>query len=136
LAVESGRHEDLWQAGGSVTIAILALWLAHGYAGGVGQRFGPGEDGALEHLGRSLVAESGILRGLVIPMAVLIVCGLSGVSDSTAITAALVSAIVVLVTVELIAGLRSSRRALDLIVEVGISMLLGLGIVALKAIVH
>jgi hypothetical protein len=41
LAVESTRRENLWEAAGSVTVAILALWLAHGYAGGVGQASGP-----------------------------------------------------------------------------------------------
>jgi hypothetical protein len=136
LAVESGRRETLWQAGLSVSVAIVALWLAHGYAGGVGQRFGDPEDTALGHLVSSLRTEVGILRGLIIPVAVLIVCGLSGVSDPTAISAAFISSILVLVAVELFAGLRSSRRGRDVLVEIAISLVVGAAVVFLKIIVH
>ena len=136
LAVESGRRETLWQAGLSVSVAIVALWLAHGYAGGVGQRFRDRDETALGHLVASLRTEVGILRGLIIPVGVLIVCGLTGVSDPTAITAALVSSILVLVAVELFAGIRSSRRGRDVVVEVAISLIVGLAVVFVKFIVH
>jgi hypothetical protein len=136
LAVESTRRETLWEAAGSVTVAILALWLAHGYAGGVGERFGAGERSALHHLLSGLRDEVGILRGLGIPMAVLLVCGLAGVADPTAINAALIASVVVLVAVELLAGLKSARRTRDIVVEVAISVVVGLAAVSLKAIVH
>jgi hypothetical protein len=136
LAIESDRRETLWQAGISVGVAIVALWLAHGYAVSVGHRFAPGEASTFHHLVESLREEAGILRGVIIPLLVLIGCGLAGVSDSAAISAAFFSTVVVLVVVELIAGLRSSRRGRDVAVEVGISLLVGVGVVLLKYIVH
>jgi hypothetical protein len=137
LAIETDRRETLWQAGISLGVAIVALWLAHGYAVSVGHRFAPGEEEtAFHHLVGSLRDEAGILRGVIIPLLVLTGCGLAGVSDSTAISAAFFSTVAVLVAVELIAGLFSSRRARDVVVEVGTSVIVGVGVVLLKYIVH
>ena len=136
LAVESGRSETLWQAGGSVAVAVVALWLAHGYSGAVGRRFERGTEGALTVLAQALWVEVGILWGLTVPLVVLLVCAMAGVSDSSAVTAAFVSAVVVLVVIEVVAGLRSARRARDVAVEVTLSAVMGLAVLSLKAIVH
>jgi hypothetical protein len=136
LAVESDRRETLWEAGLSVSVAIVALWLAHGYARGVGHRFGEGDDSPWTLFARGLWTEVGILRGLLVPVLVLVLCGMAGAPDSLAVNLALTASIVVLVSIELLSGLQARRRPRDVVFEVVVSVSLGLGVVILKALLH
>jgi hypothetical protein len=64
------------------------------------------------------------------------VCGLTGVDDATAINAALIASIAVIIVVEIVAGLRGSPTPRQMAVEVFLSVTIGIGVLALKALAH
>ncbi|HEY4997253.1 MAG TPA: hypothetical protein VII03_04595, partial [Solirubrobacteraceae bacterium] len=77
-----------------------------------------------------------LIRGAAIPLFALVIAWLAGARQETAVTVALWSAIASLVVFELIAGLRSRASAGELVLEVGVGLAMGMGILALKIVLH
>lgn len=136
LAAESDRRETLAQVAGSVGLTLILLWLAHAYATSVGHRFGATGERVQTHFWRSLIHDLALLRGAFIPLGVLLLAGAAQASLSQAVTAALISAAVLVVLFEILAGLRGRLRPLEMVVQVVVSALIGVGVLALKVIVH
>jgi hypothetical protein len=136
LAAEADRHETFWQVGGSVALALIVVWFAHAYATGVAARMHSGEGRALYNLMRGMLHELALLRGAFLPLFVLLFAGVCGASLVTAETAALISAAVLLVVLEVLVGLRSSLRPGELAIQVGVSALIGVSVLVLRVIVH
>ncbi len=136
LAAEADRHETFWQVGGSVALALIVVWFAHAYATGVAARMHSGEGRPVHNLLRGMLHELALLRGAFVPLFVLLLAGACGASLVTAETAALISAAVLLVVLEVLVGLRSSLRPVELAMQVVISALIGVSILVLRVIVH
>ncbi len=100
LAAEADRHETFWQVGGSVALALIVVWFAHAYATGVAARMHSGEGRPVHNLMRGMLHELALLRGAFVPLFVLLLSGLCGANLVTAETAALISAAVLLVVLE------------------------------------
>jgi len=133
LAAEAGAHETY---GGTILASILATllsWLAHSYAVVLGHRL-EGE----ERLGviGPMISERALLRGALLPLAVLLIGWAAGVSETTAVTAAIWSVIVSLVAFELIAGFRSHATRKEFVIDVSFGLTMGVGILALKILLH
>lgn len=69
-------------------------------------------------------------------MLALAIAWVCGAGQQTAITAALWSAVGSLVALELIAGLRSRATPSELVFEAAVGMSMGMGILALKIVLH
>lgn len=136
LAAEATRHESIEEAAGAVALTLALFWLAHGYAHSLGRRLGPARVGSARQVLVSLRHEAAIMRGALLPLVVLLLTRLAGAPTSTAVSAALVSAAVLLFLLELIAGVRSRQGALRTAVQTGVGAVLGLGILALKIVLH
>jgi len=136
LAAEADRHETFWQVGGSVALALIVVWFAHAYATGVAARMHSGQGRPVHNLARGMMHELALLRGAFVPLFVLLLAGACGASLVTAETAALISAALLLVVLELLVGLRSSLRPTEIVVQVVFSGLIGLSVLALRVIVH
>jgi hypothetical protein len=136
LAAESGRHETYLDTEGSAIIAAATYWLAHAYATVLGRRLGGQERLTPRALARALGHDWTLVRGAAIPVLVLLVCWLTGASQSTGVTAALWSVVASLIALELIAGLRSRVTAWELTLDIGVGATLGVGILALKILLH
>jgi hypothetical protein len=136
LAAESALHEKYIDTVGSTLIVVALYWLAHAYATVVGSRIATGERLSTAALRRALVHDSALVRGAAVPIVVLLVCYVIGASQSTAVAAALWSTVACLVLFELLAGLRSSSTFRELVLGVGVGLTMGVGILALRIILH
>jgi hypothetical protein len=136
LAAESGRHESYLDTFASAAIAATLYWVAHSYAGVLGNRLRDRErltPGVLLHaLGRDVT----LIRGAAIPLLALAVAAITGASQEGAVTVAVWSAIVSLAAFELLAGLRSGASRAELALEMAVGIAMGLAILALKIVLH
>jgi hypothetical protein len=136
LAAESGRHESYLDTVASAVIAATLYWLAHAYATVLGRRLSSQEQLTARALSRALAHDWALIRGAAIPLIVLLIAWVTGAAQATAVSAALWSAVASLVAFELLAGLRSRAAAGELALEVGVGVLMGLGILALRIVLH
>ncbi len=136
LAAESGRHESYLDTLLSAALAAVLYWLAHAYAGVLGRRLTHGEPLSAATLAAALVHDAPLIRGAAVPLVALVLAWIAGADAQTAVTAALWSAIASLVVFELIAGLRARSTAREVVFEVSVGLTLGMGILALKIILH
>ena len=118
----------------SALIAALLYTLAYGYAGLLGRRLASRERLTGAHLARALGEEWSIVRGASLPLAVVMLGWATGASQQAAVSAAVWVAVGGVVAFELIAGLRSHATPSELVLEVGVGIVLGVGILALKAV--
>jgi hypothetical protein len=136
LAAESGRHESHLDTVVSAAIAAALYWLAHSYAEVLGRRLSEHERLTTAALLQALGHNWALLRGAATPVLVIVIAWAAGAGQQTAITAALWSAVASLVALELIAGIRSRAATGELALEVAVGIALGMGILALKIVLH
>lgn len=136
LAAESGRYESHADAVGSTLIALGLYWLAHAYAGVLGQRLTSHERLTAGALGRALLHDWAIVRGAAIPLLALLLGWALGAGREAAVSAALWSTVAGLIAFELLAGVRSRATRPELALEVGVGVAMGVGILALKILLH
>lgn len=136
MAAESGRHESYADLIGSAFITTGLYWLLHAYSSVLGHRLATGERLTVAALSRGLVEEWAIVRGAAIPLLALLIAWATGASQETGVSAALWSAVVGLILFELVAGVRSRASAGELVLEVGLGIVMGLGILGLRILLH
>jgi hypothetical protein len=136
LAAESGRHESYLDTVGSALIAACLYWVAHAYATVLGRRLVHREPLTATTLWRALIHDWAIFRGAAVPLAALVIAWAAGATQEAAVTAALWCAVATVVAFELVAGIRSRARPAELALEVGVGLVMGLGILALKILLH
>lgn len=136
LAAESDRHETYLDALLSATIAALLYWLAHSYAGVLGERLRSRRRLTAASLLRALAHDVPLIRGAAVPLLALVIAAVAGAGEQDAITVGVWSAIGCLVVFELIAGVRSGARGGELALECTIGLTMGLAILALKIVLH
>lgn len=136
LAAESGHHEGYADTLASALIAGALYWLAHAYAGALGQRVQSHERLSMSALARALVAELAIVRGAALPLLVLLIGWAADVHLEAAVSAAVWSAAAGLVVLELAAGVGARARPAELALDVTVGAAMGLGILALKVLLY
>lgn len=136
LAAESGRRETYLETFASAAIAATLYWLAHAYASVLGRRLRTRELLTARGLMRGLADDWPLLHGAAVPLLALLVAWVTGASQQTAVDAGLYSVAASLVVLELVAGLRSQLRRGELALEVGVGVTLGLGVLALRIVLH
>jgi hypothetical protein len=136
LAAESGLRDTYLETIGSAALALALYWLAHSYADLLGQRLERRERLTAAALGRTLLHDWAIMRGGAPPLLALLISWAAGASQETAVTAALWTTVASLLTYELAAGLRARSRPAELLLEGLVGAAMGLGILALRVILH
>ncbi len=136
MAAESGHHESYADLVGSAFIATGLYWLLHAYSAVLGHRLATRERLTAATLAHGLAEESAILRGAAIPLLALLIAWATGAAQETGVTAALWSAVVSLVVLELVAGLRTKASARELVLEVGVGIAMGVAILGLRVVLH
>jgi len=136
LAAEDGLHDTYAETVGSVVAALVLYWLAHSYAEELGLRLASGGRLTPRALGRALVRDWAIVRGTAAPLLALLAAWAVGAGQETAVTVALWTCAASLVALELLAGLRARARPGELALEVCVGAAMGLGVIALRAILH
>jgi hypothetical protein len=136
MAAESGRHESYVDAFASALIATLLYWLAHSYSDLLGDRLSTGEPLTLKVLGRELAHDWAIVRGAAIPLLALAIAWVAGAGRESGVTAALRTAVVTVVVLEVLAGIRAKSTLGELLLKAGVGVTMGLAILAVKGILR
>ncbi len=136
LAAESGLRDTYPETVGSATIAVVLYWFAHSYADVLGLRLAEQRRLGLEELRQTFVRDWAIVRGAGIPLLALLVGWATGASQTTALTAAVWTVVVALISFEVAAGLHSRVRPRELLLQAVVGATMGLAILALKALLH
>jgi hypothetical protein len=136
MAAESGRHESYLDALASAVVATLLYWLAHSYADLLGRRLATGEPLTARTLGRALVHDWAIVRGAAIPLLALVIAWIVGASRESGVTAALRTAVLTVVVLELLAGIRARSTPGELLLKACVGVTMGIAILAVKGILR
>jgi hypothetical protein len=111
-------------------------WLAHAYASVLGRRLATHERLSASALARALGHDRTLVRGAAVPMLALLISWLAGAAQQTAVNVALWSTVASLIAFELAAGIRSRAAPRELALEVGVGIVMGVAIFALKIVLH
>jgi hypothetical protein len=136
LAAESGLRDTYPETVGSLAIAIVLYWFAHSYAEVLGLRLSRHKTITWTELWNAFSQDWGIVRGAAAPLLAVLVAWAVGAGQSTAVTAGTWAAVTSLIVFELAAGLRSKAKAPEMMLQVTAGVTLGLGILALRALLH
>ena len=94
------------------------------------------EPARFAELGRIMGHQVPILFGAAIPLVALLIVWVADASLSTAVTAALWTSAVMVVLIEVMAGVRAKRSGRELVFQTLFGALLGLLIIALRLVLH
>ena len=136
VAAESTPRETFGTVLEASALVIALYWLAHAYAHHLGSRLQRPTEWTLRDFAAALAHEAAILEGALLPFAALVGAWLVGASLETGVTAALWCAGVEIVVLEVIAALRRRLRPRDVVVETVIGVTMGLGVLAVRVLLH
>ena len=136
LAVESARQETYGETIGAIVLAIVLYWLAHAYAELTGRRLREGQPLTLQGSLSAMAEWSLIPVGAILPLIALLIAWAFGAQLTGAVSAGIWTAAGSLVVIELAAGIRASHSWPELLFQATAGSLLGLGIVALRIVLH
>lgn len=136
LAAESGLRETYPETLGSLAIAVVLYWFAHSYADVLGLRLSRRGTLTWGELWHTIVQDWSIVRGAAAPIVAVAVAWVAGAQQSVAVTAGVWAAVASLIVFELAAALRSRAKAPEVALQVTAGVTLGLGILALRALLH
>jgi len=136
LAAESAERETYLKTVISVVITLVIYWFAHSYAEFASERLKERKPLRLEPLGRIMVLQVPILFGAAIPLVAVLVLWAANASLSTAVDAAVWTSAVVVMLIEVLAGVRAKRTGRELVFQTAFGALLGLLIIVLRLTLH
>jgi hypothetical protein len=131
-----GRDETFLDDVLAVAVALVLYWLAHAYADALGERLEGGRTLSVSQLARHLSSTATMLRGAGIPVVVLLASRAIGASASVAVLAALISAAATLVLLETVAAARQRLALPELLLQVGVGVMLGAGVLAVRVVLR
>lgn len=136
LSAESAKHETYAATVGAVALALLVYGLAHAYSAYTEHRLERKQpltpSGLAEALRHGLLIDA----GAAIPLLALLVCWVAGVRLTSAVVAAVWTSAVMIVIVELMAGVRARLAARALLTQTMVGALFGLLVIALELVLH
>jgi hypothetical protein len=136
LAAESSLRETYPETLGSIALTMVLYWLAHSYADALGTRLrGPKRIGWSDVL-RVIAHDGAILVGAGLPFLAVLSAWAAGAPQNDAVTAGLWTAVGSLIAFELAAGVRSSARAPELVLDILLGSTMGLGLLGVRALLH
>jgi len=136
LAAESTRRETFADTIVATVIILGLYWLAHTYASVVGDRLKTRDSLSVGGFWRAFLHEGSIVKGGAIPVAVLAVTWVAGVSLQTGVTASLWSTAAALAGFEIIATLRSRVTGAQRFTQIVVGALLGAGVLLVRVVLH
>ena len=135
LAADDARREGYAATIEAAAVVLALYWLTSLYAHSLGLRVRRGDPLSAGLVWRSCVHELPVVEGGVIPVLALLIAWAAGFAVTSGVTAALWTTAVVLVLLEVIAGLRSRGRKRmwpEAIAGAG----MGLALIAVQVVLH
>jgi hypothetical protein len=136
LAVESAQRETYAETVGGTLLALLIYWLAHSYAEYTSHRLEHGQALKPATLARTMRDEIAIMLGAGIPLLAVILSWAAGARLQSAVTLGVWMSLSTVVLLEVLVASRAELSARQLVPQLALGVLLGLGPVGLKLILH
>jgi len=136
LAVESAQRETYPETIGAALIALALYWLAHSYAEFASRRLQKGQPITLAGLRQTMAGELAILGGAALPIAVLLLSWAARARLGIGVSAAIWTSAVMILALEVVAGVRARQSGRHLAGQIGLGALLGVLIIALRVTLH
>lgn len=136
LAAEDGRQETYAETIGATAIVVVLYWMTSLYTHILGIRLRTHEPLNGPLIRRSLVHEFPVLEGAVVPVVVLVLAWLTGVSLTSGLRIAVFATAISIVVLEIAAGWRSKPRGPSIWPRAAVGAIAGLGVVAVKVLLH
>jgi hypothetical protein len=136
LAAESDRRETTPEAVGAVAVALVLYWLAHAYAQALGERLEDNQPFRVRNLLVQLRHSATIVRGSTLPLGAMLIAWAVGARTNESVVAALITAALSLVLLEVVAGVRGRCSRAEVATQAAVSAVLGVGVLALKVVLH
>jgi len=136
IAAEGTRRETYETVIGASALALVLYWLAHAYACHLAERLKRPEEWQPRDIGVTLLHEAALVKGAALPIVALLLSWLAGASLSTGVAAALWTAAVELVLLEVAAGVGRKLPPREMAVEVVLGAALAVGILGIRIVLH
>jgi hypothetical protein len=136
LATEFSRRETYPKTVGAVLVALVLYWLALSYSEFTGRRLQDGEHFTLSAFRRAARHEYPVLLGAGVPLAVIVVCWIFGVSLATALAVGVYTAAGMIILFELAIGYWSEGGWRHVLAHTIVGVALGLLIITLRVVLH
>lgn len=136
LAAESGLRETYPETVGSLALAIVLYWFAHSYADVLGLRLNRPDRLTWADLWHAFVQDWAIVRGATAPVLAVVIAWIVGAPQTAAVSAGVWTTIASLVIFEVAAALRSKAGPPEFVLQVSAGLALGIGVLALRALLH
>lgn len=136
IAAESTRKETFGKLLLASAITMVLYWAAHAYSHHWSSRLQRAHEWTLIEIRNSLRYEASILLGAAVPLAVLAGAWIAGSSIETGVTSVLWIAGAELLALEVIPGIRHRLRLRDLGIQTLLGLSMGLGILAVRFVLH
>ena len=134
LAAERAQHEGYGTTIGAALIVLAVYWLASLYTYVLGTRLRTRAPLTAAVIWRSCIYELPLIEGALVPLLVLVIAWAAGAGVASGVTAAIWTAAVSLVVLEVVAGWRSGLPAGRLWLQAAAGALIGAAIIALKLV--
>lgn len=136
LAAESGLRDTYPETVGSLVLAVVLYWFAHSYADVLGLRLSKVGRVTWGELWHTFVQDWAVVRGAAAPTLAVVVAWSLGAPQTSAVAAGVWTAVGSLLVFEIAAGLRSKAKPPELVLQVSAGLALGVGILAIRALLH
>ncbi len=136
LAAESTRRETYGAVIGSSALALTLYWIAETYARHLGNRLERPSEWTPAQIVAALGHEAALLKGAALPVLTTVIARAVGANLETGVTAALWTAGIELMALEVTAGLRRRLPLREMVIETVVGACLGGGILGLRVLLH
>lgn len=136
IAAESTRRETFAKLLAASGVTLVLYWVAHAYSHHWGSRLQEDSGWTIREVVDSLIQEVPILGGALLPALALAAAWAAGASGEAGVTAALWTAGIEIVALEILVAIRRRSKVRELAVQSGVGILLGLGILAIRVLLH
>lgn len=136
LAAESGMRETYPETVGSLIIAVVLYWLVHAYSDLLGLRLSERGQLGWSELWHTFTQDWAIVRGAATPVLAVLIAWMLGAGQSVGVTAGVWTAVASLLVFEIAAGVRSKAKAPEMALQIAVGATMGLGVLALRAVLH
>ncbi|HZV26424.1 MAG TPA: hypothetical protein VFG00_09040 [Acidothermaceae bacterium] len=136
IAAEGTRRETYESVIGASALALVLYWLAHAYAHHLGERIQRPEEWQPRDIGATLLHEAALVKGAALPIVALLLSWLAGAGLSAGVAAALWTAAIELLLLEVAAGVGRKLPRREMAIEVALGATLAVGILAIRVLLH
>jgi hypothetical protein len=135
-SVSEDEAADAIEIDEAVILSSGALFVAHVYAGLFARRLEPGEEGWGAQLRASLVEAWPLMGAAVVPVVILLIAALAGLSRGKSVAVALAAGLIQLFAWGIVAARAHRQHGLRAVGSGVLSVAIGFLVVLLKAVVH